>query len=823
MVILYHHSNDYANKIDLTPIFGGGYTLTDDSGVYNSTDGGATWTKILTTSNECRAIRLHPENHNMLFAVALDDGLQVSTDGGNTWTKSNIGLDTKLLTSCAVRGNKIYVGTQGCGVYSGDIDVVNGSVTWQVGRSNKPVPAVYNLQIKVDPTDSSRIFVGSNPGGLFRSDDGGDTFYDKNFLTPSVVVDDPVRQGYYTYSLNPGNPQEVWLGTWGKGVFKSYDGMDFDIDANGADHVMYGKHINAMLVHPSYGVLAATEEGVFRTTNGGETWTEFSDGLQPPQTRTLSVTTSGRLFCGTAGYELYFRQPTDSEWTQFPAFANWGTIWPIWHDRPLYQYTSQLFHRTDPNIIYMGTFPAGIFKTTDGGLSWREWNVGFLNDGVFYLVWHPREKDMIYAGTYNGLSITKDAGGHWKRWDSGWPGEQWVFSIDFDPRDPNVMYACSKNGENEGTGRPGFKGTVMKSTDGGAYWSEITNGLNIDREFYKIIVDPHQPDTVYLATSAEGVFISRDGGAEWSPWNDGLINKVAGTNSNNVTNCMMLSADGNYLYFGTSGSGIFRRITVAAISYPGRTEIIGTWSSGIWYYNVANNTWTKMYSNVPSGPIAAGDVTGDGRADVVSCWLSGLWYQNGATLGWTKAYGTAPSQVAAGDITGDVRAEVIGTWGTGIWYWNPATSLWTKMWSNIPSGQIGAGDVTGDGRADVVSCWPSGLWYQDGVTLAWTKVYSVAPSKIAVGDITGDGRAEIIGTWSTGIWYWNPVTSLWTKMWSNVPSGPIAAGDVTGNGRADVVSCWASGLWYQDGTTLGWTKVYFVAPSQVAVGDITGN
>jgi hypothetical protein len=99
----------------------------------------------------------------------------------------------------------------------------------------------------------------------------------------------------------------------------------------------------------------------------------------------------------------------------------------------------------------------------------------------------------------------------------------------------------------------------------------------------------------------------------------------------------------------------------------------------------------------------------------------------------------------------------------------------------------------------------------------------VAPSKIAVGDITGDGRAEIIGTWSTGIWYWNPVTSLWTKMWSNVPSGPIAAGDVTGNGRADVVSCWASGLWYQDGTTLGWTKVYFVAPSQVAVGDITGN
>ena len=254
-----------------------------------------------------------------------------------------------------------------------------------------------------------------------------------------------------------------------------------------------------------------------------------------------------------------------------------------------------------------------------------------------------------------------------------------------------------------------------------------------------------------------------------------------------------------------------------------RDEIIGTWSTGIWYWNPATSGWTKMFSSVPSGPIAAGDVTGDGRADVASVWPSGLWYQNGATLGWTKVYSVAPSQVAVGDITGDGRAEIIGTWSTGIWYWNPATSGWTKMFSSVPSGPIAAGDVTGDGRADVVSCWPSGLWYQNGATLGWTKVYSVAPSQVAVGDITGDGRAEIIGTWSTGIWYWNPATSGWTKMVSSVPSGPIAAGDVTGDGKADVVSVWPSGLWYQDGATLGWTKVYSIAPSKIAVGDITGD
>ena len=257
-----------------------------------------------------------------------------------------------------------------------------------------------------------------------------------------------------------------------------------------------------------------------------------------------------------------------------------------------------------------------------------------------------------------------------------------------------------------------------------------------------------------------------------------------------------------------------------------RDEIMGAggnWSSGIWYYNLATNAWSKPYGYTPSGPIAIGDVNGDGKGEMVSCWPSGLWYQNGATLGWTKVFGTAPSKVAAGDITGDGRAEIIGTWNSGIWYWNPATSGWTQMYNYVPSGPIAAGDVTGDGRADGVSCWPSGLWYQDGATLGWTKVFGTAPSKVAAGDITGDGRAEIIGTWSSGIWYWNPATSGWTQMYNYVPSGPIAAGDVTGDGRADGVSCWPSGLWYQDGATLGWTKVYSVAPSKIAVGDIPGN
>lgn len=561
-----------------------GYAFNDGSGVYKSTDSGLTWIKILETSNECRAIRIHPSDHNVLFAAAMDDGLQISTDGGHSWTSHNAGLDTNVLTSCAVSKEKIYVGTQGCGVYSGRVDMDHWSVVWQPDLSNKPVPEVYSLVIGVDPMNSNRIFVGACPGGLYRSDDGGKTFYDKNFLTPSVISEDPLRQGFYTFALNPNNTNEVWLGTWGKGLYKSYDGMDFGIGAHGkpfsmrwwamlgdiksfgtganiADMKIYGTHINQIAIdpRPPHTVYVATEEGVFKTSDGGATWIDFNKGLDTPQIRTISITSDGKLLCGSLGYELYYYDSLNDRWVQMNAFGN---LSPIQNDRPIHQHTSLLFHPIEPDVIYFGTSHAGIYKSTDGGQRWRESNVGWTNDGVLSLVFHPENPDIIYAGTYNGISRSTDGSAHWKMLDQGWPEEQWVFSIVFDTVDHNVMYACSKNGENEGIGREGFHGTVMKSTDGGSSWFSIDNGLNLDQEFYKIIVDKNDPDILYIATQKEGVFISRNGGASWLPWNEGLTN--LSFDGNNVSNPMVQSIDGKYIYFGSAGSGVFRRISAGA-------------------------------------------------------------------------------------------------------------------------------------------------------------------------------------------------------------------------------------------------------------------
>ena len=93
-------------------------------------------------------------------------------------------------------------------------------------------------------------------------------------------------------------------------------------------------------------------------------------------------------------------------------------------------------------------------------------------------------------------------------------------------------------------------------------------------------------------------------------------------------------------------------VTAGDVTGDGRDEIIGTWSSGIWYRDVAASRWTKMTSSVTDGDIAAGDFTGDGKADVASIWPSGLYYQDGDTLAWTKIPDGTLDRVTAGDVTG---------------------------------------------------------------------------------------------------------------------------------------------------------------------------
>lgn len=528
--------------------------------IYRSTDGGSTWTNLNdgnlgANSGAIKGVAILPTNPRVLFAGAIE-GVFQSKDGGDTWAKADTGMTYRHMGGIGISSNGVtlYGPTLGGGMHTANVDSTMHKPNWNSG-SNLRAP-VYNVQVAVHPTNSNVLFASAYPGGLFKSTDSGLSWREHNFGLPTLEVDDPTRQGYYTFAISPSNPDVMYLGIYGRGIYISEDGGATWLARYGANRTIAGAPIASLLIddaNPNH-VWAATENGVYVTENGGRNWSILNDGLTNSDVRLLVMESDGDLLAGTRGNELYRYGPMSNEWEQMPALGDLGNPWLVWN-RGVYQYTSILFHPQDQMIVYIGTFPTGIYKSEDSGQTWRERNIGFTNDGIFYITCHPDNPAIIYAGTYNGVNRTTDAGNHWHVWDKGWPDEQWVFDIEFDPRNPDIMYACSKNGENKGNGREDFHGTVMKSTNGGDFWYEIINGLS-DQEFYGLVIDPDNPDILYLA-GQKGVFITRNAGENWQPFSDGLTNPMA-SHPNNVTCPLAISNDGKYLFLGSMGSGLYR-------------------------------------------------------------------------------------------------------------------------------------------------------------------------------------------------------------------------------------------------------------------------
>jgi len=535
------------------------------NGVYRSEDGGRTWSilnhNVLgADSGPVKSLVFYNNNSDLIY-LATENGVYYTTNGGGNWMKSN-GLPYTTLGGIAISSNTIYAYTNGAGLFKGKINI-DHSITWDT--DHKITAEIYFSQLIKDHTSSSVIYASAYPGGIFKSSDGGLTWHEKNFGMVSFKVDDPLRQGYYALAQSKSNPDVLYLGLYEKGVYRSFNAGETWYPVNGLQFEMARKKITSIALDNDNEniVYIGTEEGVFRTLNAGQNWSLVNQGLDSKDIKTLYMSHQNQLFAGTRGYGLY--QFANDQWHEHLGLSQWGVIWPMWDDRPLYQYTSLLIHPGNNSRMIMGTFPQGIYKSGDGGKTWKESNIGWTNDGVFSLICHPENPEIVYAGTYNGINRSLDFGEHWEMWDNGMPAEQWVFSIDFDPANPDIMYACSKNGEEEGAGREGFRGTVVKTTDGGKNWVEIINGLEdehegLTQEFYKIIVDRFDPDILYLAAQHDGIFISQDGGGSWGLWNEGLTNSTPGSNGNNVTNTLILSADHSMLYFGTSGSGVWRRM-----------------------------------------------------------------------------------------------------------------------------------------------------------------------------------------------------------------------------------------------------------------------
>jgi photosystem II stability/assembly factor-like uncharacterized protein len=159
----------------------------------------------------------------------------------------------------------------------------------------------------------------------------------------------------------------------------------------------------------------------------------------------------------------------------------------------------------DSRVLYVATHrhkePGGFFKTTDGGLTWRE-SPELKEEALHSLTQSAKDPNLLIVGTNRGLYRSLDSGESWEQMQTAsTPGLINVESLAIDPRNTNVIYA-------------GTWYLPYKTTDGGQTWTNIKNGIIDDSDIFAIDIDPREPNHI-VASACSGIYETKDAGASW--------------------------------------------------------------------------------------------------------------------------------------------------------------------------------------------------------------------------------------------------------------------------------------------------------------------
>ncbi|MBN2001941.1 MAG: hypothetical protein JXA21_01185 [Anaerolineae bacterium] len=175
------------------------------------------------------------------------------------------------------------------------------------------------------------------------------------------------------------------------------------------------------------------------------------------------------------------------------------------------------------DIVYVGTRDAGVFKTTNGGVSWQPKRNGLTFWPVNVLTIDPTNENVLYAGTeYAGVWKSSDGGDSWFQVHNGVlnNGKSWVVrDIAMDYQNTQIIYV--------GYYEPYYGGHILKTANGGASWDYKDSGLPKDGDgdadmIYSLAIDPGNHLTLYAGTWGDGAFRTVNGGESWEAINCGM-------------------------------------------------------------------------------------------------------------------------------------------------------------------------------------------------------------------------------------------------------------------------------------------------------------
>jgi photosystem II stability/assembly factor-like uncharacterized protein len=482
------------------------WTYNPDRGVYKTTDGGATWQKVLSVNDRIGAndLVMDPQAPDTLYAATWnrirrrwsdpvpggEDGLFKTTDGGKTWTPINTGLPDTNFTGrigidlCRTKPSTLYAyvdnhtpgaeppagqrdsygrplqrGIVGAEVYRSDDAGVNWSKvnTAKMDRFGGTYGWVFG-QVRVDPNSPETVYIMGL--GLSRSTDGGKTF-----------------QNIYYAGLH-GDHHGLW------------------IDPNDSKHLINNN-----------------DGGVNISYDGGKTWRLFYDVIPSVQFYNVTLDNSTPFWAygsvqdtGTYRGLIPLQKPTAGA----PAGGRrrFAAAQPKWEPAPGGEGTIIAVDAADPNTVYSSSFYGRLERSEYKDGQWTSKEIypkaaqgepEYRGQWLAATMLSPHNSQVVYHG-FQYLFRSMNKGETWEKISPDLtynnPAEQgkWPYAIPFatitavdeSPFKFGHLYAGTDDGR------------VWTTKNGGDSWTDITAGLPYNKHVWKVVASKYDPATVYV-------------------------------------------------------------------------------------------------------------------------------------------------------------------------------------------------------------------------------------------------------------------------------------------------------------------------------------
>jgi photosystem II stability/assembly factor-like uncharacterized protein len=578
--------------------------ISPGAGIFKSTDAGKTWKHVWKQVGQIGTMAVHPRNPDVAFAAVLghafgpnpERGVYRTSDGGKTWQKvlfkdentgcSDVAIDRTNprvmfagfwqarrrpwdLTSGGP-GSDLYVSRDGGDTWT--------SLKKDAKKNGLPEGPWGKIGVAVAPSNGSRVYalIEAEKGGLYRSDDGGETWQQANGSR-----DLRQRAWYYsTITVHPTNPDVLYCPN--VPLLKSVDGGKSFERVRGCHH---GDHHDIWIdpANPDR-MIDSNDGGLDITADGGKTW--FAPPLPITQFYHVAVDNAvpfhvmgcmqdlgsahgpsnslkGGIGLGdwytVGGGEAGYCVPDPSDPNVIYAGEYGGAMTRYDHrtgqarnisvaqynpsgiDPAKHKYRFQwtapiLVSAHDPKTVYHGGNV--LFRTRDGGMTWdavsadltrndrqkQQWSGGPItgdNTGaetyctIFAISESPKQKGLLWVGTDDGLvHVSRDDAKTWTNVTANVPElPDWGTVQCIEPSPFDAGTAFLVVDNHR---MDDYRPHVWKTSDFGKTWGRITDGLPAGVHCHAVREDGKKKGQLYLATE-RGVMFSPDSGKTWKP------------------------------------------------------------------------------------------------------------------------------------------------------------------------------------------------------------------------------------------------------------------------------------------------------------------